>query len=106
MKRKKEWVRVWKEIYATLGEEKIAELVPTYLKAQNEWYARRVREIGERYGDCVDSWDVVNESAKDYDILTVKAHEGKVSFRGFRGRYRLKWIDADGNNQSKTVELK
>lgn len=38
--------------------------------------------------------------------LTVKAHEGNVSFRGFRGRYRLKWIDADGNNQSKTVELK
>ena len=69
----KEWVRVWKEIYATLGEEKIAELVPTYLKAQNEWYARRVREIGERYGDCVDSWDVVNESAKDYDIFGRKA---------------------------------
>ena len=31
---------------------------------------------------------------------------GKVAFRGFRGRYRLTWKDADGKERSKLVELK
>ena len=31
--------------------------------------------------------------------------DGKVSFRGFRGRYRLTWKGADGKKQSMFVEL-
>lgn len=39
--------------------------------------------------------------------LAVRANEdGRVSFRGFKGRYRLAWTDADGKRQSKIVELK
>ena len=34
------------------------------------------------------------------------AKGGKVSFRGFKGRYRLTWKDADGTEQSKTVDIK
>ena len=33
--------------------------------------------------------------------LSVPAKDGKVSFRGFRGRYRLSWTDADGRAQMK-----
>ena len=36
----------------------------------------------------------------------VKASGGNVAFRGFRGRYRLTWKDADGKERSKLVELK
>ena len=32
--------------------------------------------------------------------------EGRVAFRGFRGRYRLDWKDANGNFRSKTVYVK
>mgnify|MGYP003320352170 FL=1 len=35
--------------------------------------------------------------------LSVSAKNGKVSFRGFRGRYRLSWKDADGRAQQKFV---
>ena len=69
----KEWEKAWKKIYAKLNGEQIAALVPTFVKAQNERYERRVREIGERYGNRVHSWDVVNESATDFDRFGRKA---------------------------------
>ena len=31
--------------------------------------------------------------------------QGKVFFRGFRGRYRLSWKDADGRNRSQLVDV-
>ena len=39
-------------------------------------------------------------------VLDVTAKDGKATFRGFRGRYRLTWKGADGKAQSKFVELK
>jgi len=48
--------------------------------------------------------DLVNREWKTR--TTVKAAGGKVSFRGFRGRYRLSWKDADGKEQSTLVEVK
>ena len=48
--------------------------------------------------------DLVNREWKTR--LTAKASGGKVSFRGFRGRYRLMWKGADGKEQTKLVELK
>ena len=60
------WDDAWREIYAKLSEEEIAALVPTFVKAQHDFYEKRIREIGARYGTRVDSWDVVNESATDW----------------------------------------
>ena len=78
------WNGAWKEIYAKLSEEEIAALVPTFVKAQHDFYEKRIREIGERYGTRVDSWDVVNESASDWalgkgaknDLPVTKSHYG------------------------------
>ena len=78
------WNDAWKEIYSQLSEEEIAALVPTFVKAQNAFFERRIREIGERYGARVDSWDVVNESATDWaggkgaknDLPVTKSHYG------------------------------
>ena len=69
----KKWQEAWKKIYAKLSEEQIAALVPTFIKAQNECYERRIRQIGERYGAKIHSWDVVNESATDFDHFKRKA---------------------------------
>jgi len=71
------WGHAWKKVYERLSEDEIVALVPTYIKALEEFYERRVREIGERYGSRVDSWDVVNESATDFDIFGRKAVRGK-----------------------------
>ena len=32
--------------------------------------------------------------------------DGNIKFRGFKGRYRLAWIDDKGNEQFKIIELK
>ena len=69
----REWEKAWKQIYAKLTDEQIAALVPTFIKAQNECYERRIRQIGERYGAKIHSWDVVNESATDFDRFGRKA---------------------------------
>ena len=60
------WADAWKRIYAQLSEQEIAALIPSFVKAQNFFYEKRIREIAERYGTRVDSWDVVNESATDW----------------------------------------
>jgi len=48
--------------------------------------------------------DLINREWKT--CTTVKAAGGKVTFRSFRGRYRLSWKDADGKEQSSLVEVK
>ena len=63
-----EWSQCWKKIYERLSEEEIAKLVPTFVKAQRDFMARRIADIGARYGSRVDSWDVVNESASDWEL--------------------------------------
>ena len=60
------WSGAWKKIYDQLDEHQIAALVPTFVRIQREFFERRIREIAERYGSRVDSWDVVNESATDW----------------------------------------
>ncbi len=56
----------WQKVFDQLSEAEIAAIVPTFVKNYERLYERRIREIAERYGDRVDSWDVVNESATDY----------------------------------------
>ena len=72
------WAAAWKKIYEKLSEDEIAALVPTYIKALDSFYERRIREIGERYASRVDSWDVVNESATDFDCFGRKAVRGRA----------------------------
>ncbi len=60
------WYTAWKKIFAKLDEKTVASLVPSYVKALNDFTARRIELLAERYGTRVDSWDVVNESATDW----------------------------------------
>lgn len=48
---------------------------------------------------------LINHEWKTHLVLQAD-DKGRVSFRGFRGRYRLTWKDADGNHRSKDVEVK
>jgi len=70
------WNEAWKKVYAQLSEEEIAKIVPSFIKTQEFFYEKRIREIAERYGSRVDSWDVVNESATDFDKFGRKAVRG------------------------------
>ena len=53
---------------------------------------------------CFAMDDLVNREWKTR--LTIKANDGKISFRGFRGRYRLTWNNADGTTAVKEIMVK
>ena len=55
-----------KEEIKTLTPQHIAELAPVYFKEMQRLFEKRVVELAGYYGDRLDSWDVVNESATDY----------------------------------------
>ncbi len=47
--------------------------------------------------------DLINREWKTK--AAVNAKDGKVAFRGFKGRYRLAWKDADGSAREKMVDV-
>jgi GH35 family endo-1,4-beta-xylanase len=50
---------------AALTPAQLAEMLPVFARELNRLFDRRVVELAEHYGDRIDSWDVVNESAVD-----------------------------------------
>ena len=64
-----------KEILESLGEDgldsltpaRIVEMAPVYCAEINRLFRKRITELAAYYGDRVDSWDVVNESAVDHE---------------------------------------
>ncbi len=75
----REWPAAWKRVFKMLSEDEIAEIVPTFIANYERFYEKRIRDIAERYGSRVDSWDVVNESATDYHDW-----QGERAVRGTR----------------------
>lgn len=61
------WPESWKKIFAKLSEEEVARLCPTYFANFNRFTTERVKQIAAKYGTRVDSWDVCNESAEDFN---------------------------------------
>ena len=58
------WFNYWC-VTGKLTEQEFAEKYPDYCKFVNEATMNRIINIGEKYGDRFDSWDVVNESVID-----------------------------------------
>ena len=52
--------------FGDLTADQFAEKYPEYAAYLNAVTAKRIMEIAVRYGDRIDSWDVVNESATDF----------------------------------------
>ncbi len=65
------WEDTWRRIHKKLTPEQVAQLVPTYLKNFNDHTFTRARQIAERYGNVVDSWDIVNETSPDFKGTSV-----------------------------------
>ena len=52
--------------YKKMSPAEIAAILPTYLQRQEDRTLQRIRDIMGRYKGRIDSWDVVNESARDF----------------------------------------
>lgn len=53
-------------VFENMTAEGFANKYPEYTAQINVIMARRIMEIALRYGDKIDSWDIVNESAVDF----------------------------------------
>lgn len=52
--------------YDKMTPQELADILPVYIRKQQERSLLRIRDIMDRYNGRIDSWDVVNESAKDF----------------------------------------
>ena len=55
---------VWGKVFDKMSEREIAAFVPTHFKNLEKYQESHVRDIARRFGDRVDSWDVVRSEAK------------------------------------------
>ena len=58
--------RAWRSRYATLDECALEREAPVYARNLRRIFQKRVADVAARFGEVVDSWDVVNESAIDF----------------------------------------
>ncbi len=58
--------QAWNNHYAELDEKELARQAPEYAKKLRAAFRERVESVAKRFGAYVDSWDVVNESVKDF----------------------------------------
>ncbi len=56
----------WRERYKGLDERALERETPVYAANLRRIFQKRVADVTARFGDVVDSWDVVNESAMDF----------------------------------------
>ena len=54
--------------FQDISAEEMEDAMPEYAVRLNTLHAKRIMEIAIRYGDKIDSWDIVNESALDYAL--------------------------------------
>ncbi len=82
-------------VFGKMSADEFAKKYPEYTETINELMAKRIYQIAMRYGDRIDSWDVVNESAGDFgNGLQIPGSKickswygpmpGDYTFRGFK----------------------
>lgn len=56
----------FKKEYQEMSPEQLEEMFPHLAANYQKFFDRHIRDIAEYYGDRIESWDVVNESAQDF----------------------------------------
>jgi len=64
----KQWKTAWQRVYKTVSEQEIAKMAPVFTANMRRLFRKRVYDVAGAFGDVVDSWDVVNESSKDWTV--------------------------------------
>lgn len=58
---------IYTKAYDSLTPEQLGKMFPNFAKTLKERFAKRITEMAAYYGDRIISWDVVNESASDFE---------------------------------------
>lgn len=67
----------------SMSPQTLADLAPEYFANMQRLFKKRILELCNQYGDRIDSWDVVNESAVDYHGECVTGDAICKSYYGF-----------------------
>ena len=73
-----------KKLYPKLSEKEIGAALPVWTSEMRRLWRKRVLDIGALFGKSVDSWDVVNESARDFAQYG-KSRTGLPVWKSFKG---------------------
>ena len=79
------WRSQWKKAYGLADEKTLAEMAPTFARNMRRLFKKRVFDVAGAFGEVVDSWDVVNESSKDW----VKYRKSRTSLPVWKSNYGL-----------------
>ena len=79
------WRDCWNKAYDRASEKEFAEMAPTFTKEMRRLFRKRVFDVAAAFGDVVDSWDVVNESSKDW----TRYHKSRTGLPVWKSVYGL-----------------
>ncbi|MBR3222950.1 MAG: endo-1,4-beta-xylanase [Kiritimatiellae bacterium] len=60
------WAKAWRGAYKDLDEKSLAAKISVFAANMRRVFRKRAFDVAGAYGDVVDSFDVVNESAQDW----------------------------------------
>ena len=60
------WKRAWSRAYNAVSERELAAEIPVFTSEMRRLFKKRVNDVARDYAALVDSWDVVNESSRDW----------------------------------------
>lgn len=67
-----------------LSEQEIGAALPVWTSEMRRLWRKRILDIGAQFGKLVGSWDVVNESARDFARYG-KSRTGLPVWKSFKG---------------------
>ncbi len=93
--------------YKDMSADEIAKALPNFSKELKRRFDERIIELANKYGDTIQSWDVVNESAVDYarGLLVPNSKICKSSFGIMVGDYTYEAFKTAGASFPKSVQL-
>lgn len=62
----KTWKESWRQIFEFVDEQELARHAPVFTANMRRLFRKRVADVARDFGELVDSWDVVNESSRDW----------------------------------------
>lgn len=95
------------EEYQQMSPQEVYKMFPNFIDKMSSEFDRRIREVAERYGDTLPSWDVVNETTIDYEagLIIPGNHFCKSKYGFMPGDYPFRALSVAAEAFPKNVAL-
>ena len=83
-------IEKYTDTYKALTNDQLSDALPEFTKTLNTVFEKRITDLAKRYGNRIDSWDVVNESATDFPKMNPGGRLIKSSYGIMPADYTFK----------------